>query len=110
MKEGVDLERFRPAVYDEVLAGWQPLEEDSSFDLSKDNVRRVLSLTSGPWVATPLGMLLLKSSHDFPGQVDAKLLTPPGPPGSLAGPQEDGYFQIGIIGTKTEVAADAIHL
>ncbi|KAJ1493953.1 Alpha/beta knot methyltransferase, partial [Baffinella frigidus] len=71
---GVDLEHFTPAVYDEVLAGWQPLETEASFDLSQDAVRRV----------------------------DVKLLMPPGPAASFAGPQEDGYFQIGIIGTKTE--------
>ena len=59
MKEGVDLERFSPAVFDEVLAGWQPLEEETSFDLSQDNVRRVLSLTSGSWVATSLAEIVV---------------------------------------------------
>lgn len=45
---GVDLEHFTPAVYDEVLAGWQPLETEASFDLSQDAVRRVTSRTMGP--------------------------------------------------------------
>jgi hypothetical protein len=45
-EEGVDLSYFIPAVYDDILKGFMPLEEGASFNLSQKSQRRVLSPAS----------------------------------------------------------------
>ena len=99
--EGVDLGRFKPAVYDEKMAGWQPLEAQTTFNLQQDAVQRVPHDSVTFVRACEPGASTIADAL----QIDLKLLLPPGPPPSVVGPQEDGYFQIGIIGTKTEASA-----
>lgn len=72
--EGVDLSYFIPGVYDDVLKGFYTLEKGSSFNLSQKAQRRI----------------------------DVRLMAPNKPQPSVVGTQDDGYFQIGVVGVKTE--------
>jgi len=72
--DGINLDDVVPAVYDEALRAWQPLERGARFALAQDAARRV----------------------------DVKLLQANRAPPSAVGAQDDGFFQIGIVGAKTE--------